>query len=269
MSLTSPGPGPGDPRRRWGSALVVLVCAVGAGVLLGHRAGWLPAAQDPSVRQGRLTLRAPTGQPVAGPSGLQRLGAVGAPGSLLYAPAPRGPAPRPLVVMFHGAGGAAEQGLRLVRRQADARGALVLSMKSTGTTWDVIAGGGFGPDLERLEAALRYAVASYPVDPRRMAVGGFSDGASYALSVGLTNGDLFGQVLAFSPGFIAAQRHHGKPTIFISHGDQDTVLPIDETSRRLVPRLREEYVVEYVEFHGGHGVPADVSDREIRSWLPD
>ena len=103
--------------------------------------------------------------------------------------------------MFHGAGGAAEQGLRLVRGEADARDALVLSIKSTGTTWDVIAGGGFGPDLERLEAALTYAVASYPVDPRRMAVGGFSDGASYALSVGLTNGDLFGQVIAFSPGF--------------------------------------------------------------------
>jgi phospholipase/carboxylesterase len=171
--------------------------------------------------------------------------------------------------MFHGAGGAAEQGLRLVRSQADARGALVLSIKSTRTTWDVITDGGFGSDLQRLEAALTYAVAAYPVDPRRMAVGGFSDGASYALSVGLTNGDLFGQVIAFSPGFVAADRHHGKPRIFISHGDQDTVLSIDATSRRLVPRLRKEYVVEYVEFHGGHGVPADVAERAIRWWLPD
>ncbi len=261
----------GQPRRRrWRAASVVLVCALGSGVLvMGHRAGWLPAGRDPGVRQGRLIVREPTGQPVAGPSGLQRLDAVGAPDSLLYAPASRAPGPSPLVVMFHGAGGAAEQGLRLVRREADARGALVLSMKSTGTTWDVIAGSGFGPDLERLEAALTYAVATHPIDPRRMAVGGFSDGASYALSVGLTNGDVFGQVIAFSPGFMAAARHHGKPGIFISHGDRDTVLPIDATSRRLVPRLRDEYVVEYVEFHGGHGVPADVADRAFRSWLPN
>jgi phospholipase/carboxylesterase len=35
-----------------------------------------------------------------------------------------------------------------------------------------------------------------------VALGGFSDGASYALSLDLTNGDLFASLIAFSPGFI-------------------------------------------------------------------
>jgi poly(3-hydroxybutyrate) depolymerase len=40
------------------------------------------------------------------------------------------------------------------------------------------------------------------VDPQRICVSGFSDGASYALSLGLANGDLFTHVAAFSPGFM-------------------------------------------------------------------
>ncbi len=248
--------------------VVVLMIGVSAGVLLGHRSGRLPATQDAGAEQGRVTARAPSAPPADGRPGLHRLDAVGAPGSLLYAPAQGGRVPRPLIVMFHGAGGAADQGLRLIRRQADAQGVLVLSIKSTGSTWDVVAGGGFGPDIERLDAALAHAFASYPVDPGRVAVGGFSDGASYALSVGLTNGDVFGQVVAFSPGFIAAQRHHGRPRVFVSHGDRDTVLPIAATSRRLVPQLSDEYAVEYVEFPGGHQVPAEIVDRAVRWWLP-
>lgn len=33
---------------------------------------------------------------------------------------------------------------------------------------------------------------------------GFSDGASYALSLGLPNGNLFSHIVAFSPGFMRA-----------------------------------------------------------------
>jgi hypothetical protein len=56
------------------------------------------------------------------------------------------------------------------------------------------------------------------VDPTRLAVGGFSDGTSYALSLGLTNGDLFSHVLAFSPGFAVPARRRGRPRLFLSHG---------------------------------------------------
>jgi predicted esterase len=109
--------------------------------------------------------------------------------------------------------------------------------------------------------------ARYAVDPARVAVGGFSDGASYALSLGLANGDLFAGVIAFSPGFMAPPQRRGTPRIFISHGVRDEVLPIDTTSRELVPRLRrEDYAVDYREFADGHVVPPDIA-REAIGWL--
>ena len=84
--------------------------------------------------------------------------------------------------------------------------------------------------------------------------------ASYALSLGLANGDLFGRVLAFSPGFVAAGPRHGGRRVFVSHGARDEVLPIDDTSRDVVPGLRRDgYVVEYREFDGGHVVPPDIA----------
>lgn len=133
----------------------------------------------------------------------------------------------------------------------------MLAPKSAGPTWDVIRGG-FGPDVEAIDIALDAAFSRFPVDPARVAVAGFSDGASYALSLGVTNGDLFSRVLAFSPGFLASRVRSGRPAIFVSHGAADPVLPIDRCSRRLVPRLRAEgYAVDYREFAGRHEVPPD------------
>ena len=103
--------------------------------------------------------------------------------------------------------------------------------------------------------------------PARVAIGGFSDGASYALSLGLANGDLFTHVIAFSPGFITPAPPAGRPPIFVSHGTEDQVLGIDVTSRRIVPRLKSAgYTVTYREFTGPHTVPTPIA-REALEWL--
>ena len=110
-----------------------------------------------------------------------------------------------------------------------------------------------------LDRALELVFNTYRIDPGRIAVAGFSDGASYALSVGIANGDLFTDILAFSPGFMAPQKVAGQPRIFVSHGRQDGVLPIDRCSRRIVPQLSQAgYAVNYREFDGGHVVPPEV-----------
>src|SRR5438552_8781725 len=89
-----------------------------------------------------------------------------------------------------------------------------------------------------------------------MAIAGHSDGASYALSLGLGTGDTFGHILAFSPGVMQPAQVHGKPRIFIPHGLSDQTMPIDITSRRFVPRLKGlGYDMTYREFEGCHGVP--------------
>jgi phospholipase/carboxylesterase len=173
--------------------------------------------------------------------------------------------PTPLVVFFHGAGGAADQA-EMIRPMADERRALVLSIESRASTWDVIHDE-IGPDVAFLDRALSWTFDRFTVDPSRMAVSGFSDGASYALTMGLANGELFTHVLAFSPGFAAAPELHGKPRLFVSHGTKDAVLPIEHCSRPLVKRLaRGGYAVSYHEFDGPHTVPAEMV-LDAFAWL--
>ncbi|WP_343897511.1 alpha/beta hydrolase [Craurococcus roseus] len=170
------------------------------------------------------------------PPGLHALGLGGRRDGLLRVPNVAGDGGvLPLVVMLHGAGGHATGALRLV--EAAAPGALILAPESRGPTWDVILGA-YGPDVAFPDAALRAVFGRRRVDPRRVALAGFSDGASYAVSLALGNGDLFTHALAFSPGFAAPPAPVGRPRLFVSHGVADVVLPIGACSRRLVPRLR-------------------------------
>lgn len=202
-------------------------------------------------------------------NGLYPLGLESQRDGLIYVPKSYQPSPSnpvPLVLMLHGAGGDAEGALRILEGLADTYSLLLLAVESRGRTWDVIIGD-YGPDITAIDRALAQTFRRYAVDPRRVAIAGFSDGASYALSVGVTNGDLFTHAIPFSPGFMVPATQRGEPRIFISHGTQDTVLPIDRCSRRIVPQLQQEnYDTLYREFNGGHTVPADIS-REAMTWL--
>jgi predicted esterase len=103
--------------------------------------------------------------------------------------------------------------------------------------------------------------------PARIAIGGFSDGATYALSLGLINGDLFRRVVAFSPGFVVEGMPRGTPQFFISHGAADPILPIDRCSRLIVSGLRKRgYDVTLHEFDGGHEIPAGIA-RDGMRWV--
>jgi len=135
-------------------------------------------------------------------------------------------------------------------------------------TWDAIMGA-FGPDVEFLDLALGYTFERCRIDPARIALGGFSDGASYALSLGIRNGDLFSHLIAYSPGFyIATGSPVGKPPVFVSHGTWDDVLPVTTSRDFIVPSLRGKgYEVVYNEFEGGHEVPAAISDSALDWFL--
>jgi phospholipase/carboxylesterase len=209
------------------------------------------------------TIREPTlGQPGRHPLGLgtTRDGILLVPEKALGRPAP-------LIVALHGAGGAAAQMIDLLAGPAEEHGILILAPESRASTWDVIRGG-FGLDVEFIDEALDQVFGRYQVDPDRIAASGFSDGASYALSLGLTNGGLFRHILAFSPGFVAPARQADAPRIFVSHGVKDEVLPIEPCSRRIVPRLESAgYDVEYREFPDGHIVPSDMIDAALARLL--
>ena len=215
---------------------------------------------------GRLTARpgAPTGSITPGE---QPLSVGDGRDGLLYVPANYvASRPAPLVLMLHGAGGSATGALRPFRTLADEAGLVLVAPESRGVTWDAIRSG-YGPDITFIDRVLASVFGRVAVNPDRLTIEGFSDGATYALGVGLTNGDLFKRVVAFSPGFIPMVEPHARPSIFVSHGTRDQVLPIDQCSRRIVPELqRARYAVQYKEFDGPHTVPPEVA-REAIAWM--
>jgi phospholipase/carboxylesterase len=221
--------------------------------------------------QGRLRSRPVRTHAGAFPVGLWSLrsdNAVSADGYLYILAGYRTETPAPLVLLLHGAGEDARDGLAQLRGQADEPGLILPALSSRGPTWDsILDRGRHGSDIAAIDRALEHTFSRCAVDPSRVAVGGYSDGASYALSLGIANGDLFSDVLAFSPGFLATTGRRGSPRIFVSHGTQDRWLPIDSCGRRIVSQLeRAGYELRYREFEGGHVVPPAIA-WEAGTWF--
>ena len=186
--------------------------------------------------------------------------------ALLYVPK-SAPDPAPLVLYLHGATGNERQGVRRLGDLAEELGFLLLSPASQDTTWDAIHSG-YGPDVRLIDQALDKVFSQRRVDPRKIAVCGFSDGASYAIGLGISNGDLFRAVIAFSPGFVpSGVEHAGRPRILISHGTKDQILPFENTTGQMIPLLKMAgYDVTFREFDGPHTVPPEVA-REAMKWF--
>jgi phospholipase/carboxylesterase len=224
--------------------------------------------QARSAALGRLHTR-PLQPTESGSPGLHSLNLGSRRDGAVYVPAAyQADQPVPLILMLHGAGGDAEGGLGIIQHLADTFKTVVLAVDSRQQTWDVIVNR-YGSDVAFIDQALAQTFSRYAINPNKLAIAGFSDGASYALSVGITNGDLFTHVIAFSPGFMAPAEQVGAPRLFVSHGTQDRVLPIDRCSRRIVPELqRAGYNVLYREFDGGHAVPNAIAQAAFR-WFTD
>jgi len=173
--------------------------------------------------------------------------------------------PMPLLMMLHGFSGTG-QSVRYTFPLAEEFGVIVLAPESRGMTWGQSAPG-FDEDVHYLAPASRYVVDLLDVDSTHVAIGGQSDGAGYALSMGLAYGDVFNHVMVFSEGIAIPLRKKGKPQIFIAHGVNDNQMPIERTSRRTVPQLKDEgYDVTYREYDGGHGTPLAIV-REGFEWF--
>lgn len=67
---------------------------------------------------------------------------------------------------------------------------------------------------------------------------------------------------------MVTEENRGKPTVFISHGVLDRILPIDVCSRKVVPKLQKAgYNVSYHEFEGEHIIPAEISAKAVEWFL--
>jgi phospholipase/carboxylesterase len=210
-----------------------------------------PPAKPTPYSDGRLHARpGPPSALTPLPAGSRTIAFPQGRSALFFAP-PLPAEPAPLLLLLHGAGGQHGGADQLALAHAAKVGAYLLVPSALSSSWDILRGG-FGPDLEFLDRLLRWTFRHYAIAPAAISIGGFSDGASYALSIGLMNGDLFRDIVAFSPGFARTSMRVGQPRIFIAHGQHDPVLPV-ACGQALYHQLSVEgYDVQYEEFDGPH-----------------
>lgn len=171
----------------------------------------------------------------------------------------------PLMVFLHGANRTVDAFMERFLPVADATGVMLMMPFAMVGTWDAIRYF-FGPDVAAIDASLAWCFDEVPIDPRRITLSGFSDGATYALALGRANGDLFTRVVAYSPGFLIPVKPVGRPPIVISHGRQDRILPFENASETIVPTLTKAgYAVDFHPFDGPHTVLMDVVEREMKA----
>lgn len=221
------------------------------------------------LSEGRLTARPHSSGTVSTNSSVGKaikLGLDRERDALLYLPKSATNSPQPLLLFLHGATQSADDMFWYLDSAPEETGVVILAPNSRDTTWDALSGS-FGPDVEFLNRALDRVFDTVAIDPARIAIGGFSDGATYAIAVGLINGDLFKHVTAFSPGFVMDSPAQGKPSFFISHGMRDRILPIESCGRRVAADLKSRgYEVSFREFDGGHEIPGEVMLDGLR-WV--
>lgn len=218
---------------------------------------------------GRLSFR-PGEAPTAAPLAPGRHGLAFPEGREAVLVVPEGLEPGaavPLLVMFHGAGGDANRVLPHWVAHARARRFLLLAPQSMFPTWDIVIGG-HGPDLQRLDGALSVVASHFRIDPTQLAFAGFSDGGSYALSLGLTNGDVASHVIGLSAGFMNAFTQFGTPRFFLAHGRSDSQLPMETSAHPHAKRLLDGgYDLTLQPFDGDHVIVPWVVARAVEFFL--
>lgn len=208
--------------------------------------GWIAATALLTVPEARVVARSPAiVQPVT-------------PNAYAYVPAEL-TRTAPLVILLHGAGGDARNFIEQFKRQADERGVILLSIQSRGRTWAQRKPKDGEADVANIKAAIGGLAAKAPFEPGRTVVMGFSDGASYALSVGMAYPDLFRTIVAFSPGYaFAPPRLDTEQRIFISHSRRDPILPAENT-RQMIKGLKSAgFAPEVHWFNGGHEIDPEL-----------
>jgi phospholipase/carboxylesterase len=243
------------------AAAVLVPACRGAEVTGSPTASPLPSpSATVAYEEGRLGARPDHSVADPAPTGLQEFPAAGE-GSLLFVPPSYRPGrPAPFALTLHGCCGEARSGLNLWFQEAQDAGVILLAPDGGGA-W------GFGDTAERIDRGLQAVFSRYAVDPDKVAVVGFSAGASFALSLGLANGDLFTHVVSHSPeGYIGGEAT-GQPEVFVIHGVDDQTIPV-EVSRDLVPELkRAGYRVRYEEYPAGHRPQPDLMSEAVAWFL--
>lgn len=207
-------------------------------------------------------------------------------GAVGYVPATASLHP-PLLVLLHGAGHRQVQMVRQFEAEADKRGIVLLAPSSRDISWDSVLSAeaplsldsplanqqshSFGRtrDSDRVEQAISNLAKIVPLDRAHTVLAGFSDGATFAIAMGVSKDHDFGAVIAWSPGIaIRTERPARGRRVFVSHGRQDPLLKFSVTCSEILPLLQSEgLAVTFLPFNGGHEVPDAVKDAFLDAAL--
>jgi phospholipase/carboxylesterase len=126
--------------------------------------------------------------------------------------------------------------------------------------------------LDLLHRFLAEVVEAYPIDPKRLYVGGFSMGAAMSASLALTVPERVAGAMVLSgylpleSGLALRPQDAANHPMFVAHGTQDQVIPVS------FGRQTKEYLVEtpidltYREYPGGHEIGYGEL-RDLAGWL--
>lgn len=210
------------------------------------------------------------------PTGFVRL-EQGAGSAILLTPDEIDPNRRyPLFTVLHGAGRQDEALAKGYRDEPERRQAFFLIPRSVEPTWDLIASEG-RPDLDFLEYAYDLIYRRYPVDPLQQVLIGYSDGASYALSVGLSNCTMFSALMVWAAGFLvvdpqtAAQFRESipepRPRIYLEYGTHDELFDFEQVAVPMRDNLSKSgFDVTFSVDEGGRHWPSGTFHSEALDW---
>ena len=179
--------------------------------------------------------------------------------------------PYPLFTVFHGAGRQDEMLVKACRREPEARQAFFFIPRSVAPTWDLIAGGE-GEDFAFLEHAWDLIYRRYPIDPERQSVIGYSDGASYALSLALSSPGFFDAALCWAAGFVVMDRRavgekSRRTRMYLEYGTHDELFGFKEVALPMRERLEAAgYAVEFSVDEGGRHWPSGDFQSQALDW---
>ncbi len=177
----------------------------------------------------------------------------------------------PLITVFHGAGRQDELLLKACRKQPNERQAFFFIPRSVAPTWDLIAD---GPpvDVEFLEYAWDLIYRRYPIDPAQRCLIGYSDGASYALSMALSNPGYFAAAMVWAAGFVLLDRNGYSPEgektrLYLEYGTHDQLFSFEEIALPMRDNLeRAGHDVTFSVDEGGRHMPSGSFQSEALDW---
>jgi phospholipase/carboxylesterase len=201
---------------------------------------------------------------------------------------PAGDGPFPTVLALHGWGANAHDLLGLAPYLHGGE-ALVLCPQgpvsfeigpgARGHGWFPISMGGppdpaeFARGKAAIHGFLEAALAAYPIDPRRLVVLGFSQGAVMGYDLALREPERFAGLAALSswlPESLAAsiphQTAHRDLPVLVVHGSKDPMIPVDRAHESRDALLRLGVPTVYREYEMGHEIRPEAL-RDLVDWL--